>query len=193
MRHPPTCPATAKPLRGLRGHDLFLETGTNNNLPFLRSFPIRLVWPARKTDAKTTPKERETVMATTIGRPLLPLEEADPVQVLPPLLPLELPRSPPPSSAAPAVGHYCAKAAMKSRCASPEVVTGARGGVTAVGVDAVPAVRPFSTRISLLFAEDEAAEEFVFTKRCFARIVGDGRILTERDATSAGVGLDHCF
>lgn len=45
-------------------------------------------------------------------------------------------------------------------------VTGARGGVTAVGVDAVPAVRPFSTRISLLFAEDEAAEEFVFTKRC---------------------------
>jgi hypothetical protein len=55
-------------------------------------------------------------------------------------------------------------------------VTGVRGGVITVGVEAVPAVRPFSTRISLLFAVDEAAEdeaaedegveEFVFTKRC---------------------------
>jgi hypothetical protein len=49
--------------------------------------------------------------------------------------------------------------------------TGVRGGVTAVDVEAGVEVRPFSTRISLLFAvdeaaEDEAAEEFVFTKRC---------------------------
>jgi hypothetical protein len=49
--------------------------------------------------------------------------------------------------------------------------TGVRGGVTLVGIEVAAAVRPFSTRISLLFAEDEAAadeaaEEFVFTKRC---------------------------
>jgi len=49
-------------------------------------------------------------------------------------------------------------------------VTEVRGGVTAVGVEVAPAVRPFSTRGSLLFAEDgavegEAPEEFVFTKR----------------------------
>ena len=46
-----------------------------------------------------------------------------------------------------------------------------RGGVTLVGIEVAAAVRPFSTRISLLFAvdeaaEDEAAEELVFTKRC---------------------------
>jgi hypothetical protein len=51
-------------------------------------------------------------------------------------------------------------------------VTGVRGGVTAVGMEAEPAVRPLSTRISLLLAVDEAAgdeataEELVFTKRC---------------------------
>jgi len=50
-------------------------------------------------------------------------------------------------------------------------VTEVRGGVTLVGIEVAVAVRPFSTRISLLFAvdeaaEDEAAEEFVFTKRC---------------------------
>ena len=50
-------------------------------------------------------------------------------------------------------------------------VTGVRGGVTAPGVKVEAAVRPFSTRISLLRAVDEAggeeaADEFVFTKRC---------------------------
>ena len=44
-----------------------------------------------------------------------------------------------------------------------------RGGVTAVAVEVAAAVRPFSTRISLPFAEDGAvegeAEEFLFTKR----------------------------
>ena len=48
---------------------------------------------------------------------------------------------------------------------------GVRGGVTAVDVEAPPAVRPFSTRISLVImvdetAEEEAGGEFVFTKRC---------------------------
>ncbi len=43
-----------------------------------------------------------------------------------------------PRNAVPAEGRYCVQAAMKSRCAS---------------------------RISLLFAPGEAAEEFVFTKR----------------------------
>ena len=43
---------------------------------------------------------------------------------------------------------------------------GVRDGVTAVDVEVGVEVRPFSTRISLLFAEDEGAEEFVFTKRC---------------------------
>jgi len=52
-----------------------------------------------------------------------------------------------------------------------EGATGVRGGVTLVGIEVAAAVRPFSTRISLLFAvdeaaEDEAAEELVFTKRC---------------------------
>ena len=52
-----------------------------------------------------------------------------------------------------------------------EGATGVRGGVPAVDVEAGVEVRPFSTRISLLFAvdeavEDEGAEEFVFTKRC---------------------------
>jgi len=54
--------------------------------------------------------------------------------------------------------------------------TGARGGMTTVGVELAAAVRPFSTRISLLFppdeaaeAEDEAADELVFTKRCSRR------------------------
>jgi hypothetical protein len=41
-----------------------------------------------------------------------------------------------------------------------------RDGVTAVDVEAGVEVRPFSMRISLLFAEEEGAEEFVFTKRC---------------------------
>ena len=45
-----------------------------------------------------------------------------------------------------------------------------RDGVTAVdvevGVEVGIEVRPFSMRISLLFAEDEGAEEFEFTKRC---------------------------
>ena len=50
-------------------------------------------------------------------------------------------------------------------------VTGVRGGVPAAGGKVEAAVRPFSTRISLLFmvdeaAEEEAGEEFVFTKRC---------------------------
>jgi hypothetical protein len=44
--------------------------------------------------------------------------------------------------------------------------TEARGGAAVVDVDVADAVRPFSTRISLLFAVDEDAEEFVFTKRC---------------------------
>ena len=45
--------------------------------------------------------------------------------------------------------------------------TGVRGGVTPVGgVDVAVPVRPFSTRISLFFAPGDAAEEFVFTKRC---------------------------
>jgi hypothetical protein len=47
-----------------------------------------------------------------------------------------------------------------------EGAAGVRGGVTAVDVEAGVEVRPFSTRISLLFADDEAAEELVFTKRC---------------------------
>jgi hypothetical protein len=52
-----------------------------------------------------------------------------------------------------------------------EGATGVRGGVALVGIEVAAAVRPFSTRISLLFAvdeaaEDEAAEELVFTKRC---------------------------
>jgi hypothetical protein len=47
-----------------------------------------------------------------------------------------------------------------------ERATGVRGGVTAVDVEAGAEVRPFSTRISLPFADDEGAEEFVFTKRC---------------------------
>jgi hypothetical protein len=43
--------------------------------------------------------------------------------------------------------------------------------MTTVGVELVAAVRPFSTRISLLFPADEAAEdgaagELVLTKRC---------------------------
>jgi len=48
--------------------------------------------------------------------------------------------------------------------------------MTTVGVELAAAVRPFSTRISLLFlpdeaaeAEDEAADELVFTKRCSRR------------------------
>jgi len=50
-------------------------------------------------------------------------------------------------------------------------VTAVRGGVTLAGIEVAAAVRPFSARISLLFAvdeaaEEEAAEEFVFTKRC---------------------------
>ena len=45
-------------------------------------------------------------------------------------------------------------------------VAGVRGGATTVAVDVAAGVRPFSTRISLLGAEDGAAEEFVFTKRC---------------------------
>ena len=50
-------------------------------------------------------------------------------------------------------------------------VTGVRGGATLAGIEVAAAVRPFSARISLLFAvdeaaEEEAAEEFVFTKRC---------------------------
>lgn len=43
--------------------------------------------------------------------------------------------------------------------------TGVRGGVTEVAVDVAAAVRPFSRRSSLLFAPEDAAEEFVFTKR----------------------------
>jgi len=43
---------------------------------------------------------------------------------------------------------------------------GVRGGVTAVDAEVGVEVRPFSMRISLLFAEDEGAEEFEFTKRC---------------------------
>lgn len=50
-------------------------------------------------------------------------------------------------------------------------VTAVRGAVTLAGIEVAAAVRPFSARISLLFAvdeaaEEEAAEEFVFTKRC---------------------------
>src|SRR5438046_9043648 len=48
--------------------------------------------------------------------------------------------------------------------------TGARGGVTPLGVTVGVPVRPFSTWIPLVFMVDEAAdeegdEEFVFTKR----------------------------
>ena len=93
---------------------------------------------------------------------LLPLEEADPLQVLPPLAP-ELPRSPP--------EYRGAGGGTLARADGDEVAlraaggaTAVRGGVTAVGFDAAAAVRPFSR--SLLFAEEEAAEEFAFTKRC---------------------------
>jgi len=68
------------------GHDLFLKNGTNTSA-VLRSFPVRLVWPAGSTDAKPTPKERETVMADDDRPALLTLEEARRSKCLPPLLP----------------------------------------------------------------------------------------------------------
>jgi hypothetical protein len=46
-------------------------------------------------------------------------------------------------------------------------LTGTREELTAVGgVELADTVRPFSRRISLLFAADESAGEFAFTKRC---------------------------
>ncbi len=44
--------------------------------------------------------------------------------------------------------------------------TGVRGGATADGVELMAVARPCSTTISFSFMEDEAAGEFVFTKRC---------------------------
>ena len=46
-----------------------------------------------------------------------------------------------------------------------EGADGVRGGITPAVIDAPAAVRPLATRISLPIVED-AAEEFVFTKRC---------------------------
>jgi len=44
--------------------------------------------------------------------------------------------------------------------------TGIRGDATAAGVELAGVARPCSTRISFSFMDDEAAGEFVFTKRC---------------------------
>jgi len=44
--------------------------------------------------------------------------------------------------------------------------TGVRGGATAAGAELVAVARPRSRRISFSLMEDEAAGEFVFTKRC---------------------------
>ena len=44
--------------------------------------------------------------------------------------------------------------------------TAVRGDVTAGGVELVAVARPRSRRISFSLMEDEAAGEFVFTKRC---------------------------
>jgi len=76
----------------------------------------------RKTDAKTTPKERETVMATTIGRRYSRSKRRTRSKCCLLCCRWSFLAHRRPSSAAPAVGHYCAKAAMKSRCASPEVL-----------------------------------------------------------------------
>jgi len=113
----------------------------------------------RRTGAKTTPKKRKTT-----DRPApLPLEGAEPLQVLPPL-PLE------PSSFT-ARGTRCRRGTLL-RAGGDEVAlrvaggaAGVRGGVTRLLSTVAAAVRPFSTRISLFFAPGAAAEEFVFTKR----------------------------